>query len=88
MEKVMIKATEVADPLCNGTVFTFKYRVEIEGDRVRGLAYVQGMEYLSVKQDELLDGPEIKAAQDMKFWLNAELENLVREFDEGMVHHG
>ena len=84
MEKVMIKATEVADPLCNGKFFVFKYRIEIEGDRLRGFAHVEGMDYLSAKQEELLDGPEIQAAHGMKFWLNAELENLVREFDENM----
>jgi len=86
MELVLIKSEEVKNPLKNGQFFRFKTLIEIEGDLMKGRIAVVGMDYLFIeKTEKTYDGDDITAeAAAFKFWLEADLTNLIIEFDENM----
>jgi 2,3-bisphosphoglycerate-independent phosphoglycerate mutase len=86
MELILIKSEEVKNPLKNGQFFRFKCVIEMEGDLMKGRISVVGMDYLFIeKTEKTYDGDDITAeAAAFKFWLEADLTNLIIEFDDNM----
>ena len=67
------------------TFATAIFKIELNDSIMKGWAWIDGYEALRVESSENIGNSDpVRMAKNLKYWLDADLCNLLLEFEEGV----
>lgn len=82
---IMLQSKELVNYNGEKPYIKAAFEIEAADGHLNGRAWVEDFEALKVELSEKLDGDQFVATKSMKYWLEANLCNLLLEFENGVI---